>query len=246
MTPLLPQDTRAVILAGGRGTRLKPFTVVFPKPLVPLGEKPILEILLRRLARFGFREVTLCTGHLSELIMAVCGDGSRFGLKVSYSREQEGPLGTAGPLGGVADLTDTFVVMNGDLLTTLNFHNLLKYHFEQQADVTVGVYRRDVRIDFGVVQADDEGRFVQFREKPTYHFEVSMGFNVLNRSVMRHVEKNRYLDMPDLITKVHETGGKVRCYREDCFWLDIGRMDDYAVAQEEFASREKLFLGEES
>lgn len=241
----LPASTRIIILAGGRGTRLKPLTVVFPKPLVPLGDKPILEIVLRRISRMGFKQVTLCTGYLGELIAAVCGDGSQFGLQIEYAQEHGPPLGTAAPLANVDNLTDTFIVMNGDLLTTLDFRKLLAYHFDQKADITVGVYRRDVRIDFGVVEADGAGRFLQFHEKPTYHFEVSMGVNVLNRSVMRFVSKGQFLDMPDLITKVHTSGGAVRCYREDCYWLDIGRMDDYAIAQEEFAQRQQLFLGEE-
>jgi len=113
-------DVKGIILAGGKGVRLRPLTNVLPKPLVPLGEKPILEILLRRLASFGLHHVNLCTGYLSELIMAVCGDGSRYGLNISYSSENK-PLGTAAPLARVADLTDTNLVMNGDLLTTLRF-----------------------------------------------------------------------------------------------------------------------------
>lgn len=244
MSELSPEKIRVVILAGGRGTRLKPFTTVFPKPLVPLGEKPIIEILLRRLARFGFRNVTLCTGHLRELIMAVCADGSRFGVNIDYSHE-EGVLGTAAPLAGVEGLTDPFLVMNGDLLTTLNFKNLLSFHARQQADITIGVYHRDIKIDLGVVESDKEGRFRSFTEKPVYHFDVSMGVNVLTPAVMRHVERGKYLDMPDLILKVHESGGKVRCFREDCYWLDIGRVDDYALAQEQFEQNEKMFLGED-
>jgi NDP-sugar pyrophosphorylase family protein len=244
MSRIPTSEIKAVILAGGRGTRLKPLTTVFPKPLVPLGNKPIIEILLRRLAGFGFRNVTLCTGYLSELVMAVCGDGSRFGVRVEYSHEEGEPLGTAAPLAGVRDLTDPFVVMNGDLLTTLDFRNLLRFHAEQHADVTIGAYRRDIKIDLGVVESDENGRFLNFKEKPVYHFEVSMGVNVLTPEVMCHVRPGEYLDMPDLILKVHESGGNVRCYREDCFWLDIGRMEDYALAQQRFEENEHMFIGE--
>jgi len=244
MSEISTSQIKGVILAGGRGTRLKPLTTVFPKPLVPLGDKPIIEILLRRLAGFGFRNITLCTGYLRELIMAVCGDGSRFGVRVDYSHEDGPPLGTAAPLAGVRDLTDPFVVMNGDLLTTLDFHRLLQFHAQQQADITIGVYRRDIKIDLGVVESDEHGRFLNFKEKPVYHFEVSMGVNVLTPGVMQHVRLGEYLDMPDLILKVHQSGGKVRCYREDCFWLDIGRMEDYALAQQHFEQHEHMFMGE--
>jgi len=237
------RDVRAVILAGGRGTRLRPLTTVFPKPLVPLGDKPVIEILLRRLANLGFRDVTLCTGYLHELVMAVCGDGSRWGLNISYSHE-EGVLGTAAPLASVEGLTDPFIVMNGDLLTTLNFAHLLDDHVRTGADLTIGVFRREVKIDLGVVESDAEGRFRDYREKPSYQFEVSMGVNVLSRRVMSHVEPGKYLDMPDLVLRVHRAGGTVRCYREDCFWLDIGRMDDYALAQEQFEKNASMFLGE--
>jgi len=234
-------DVRAVILAGGRGTRLRPLTAVFPKPLVPLGDKAVLEILLRRFQAHGFRKVTLCTGYLAEMIIMLCGNGERFGLEISYAREPE-PLGTVGPLGLVEDLTDPFIVANGDLLTNMDFKRMLAYHLEKGADITIGTYPRDVKIDFGVVRTDDAGRFTGFSEKPQYHFEVSMGINILGRSVLRHIPRGGYMDMPDLILKVHREGGKVCCYREACFWLDIGRMDDYALAQEEFQKNKDLFM----
>lgn len=241
MTDSRTDRIKVVILAGGKGTRLQPLTAVLPKPLVLLGNKPIIEILLRRLSRFGLTDVTICTGYLTELIMAVCEDGSKFGLKIRYSKE-DSPLGTAGPLGQIDDLTDPFIVMNGDLLTTLGFDRMLAFHTRQKADITVAVHQRDVRIDFGVVEIDDESAFAGYREKPTYHFDVSMGVNVISQSAMAHVSRNAYLDMPDLILKVHASGGKVCCYREDCYWLDIGRMDDYALAQEHFAANEGMFL----
>jgi NDP-sugar pyrophosphorylase family protein len=234
--------TRAVILAGGKGTRLRPLTAVFPKPLVPLGNRPIIEILLTRLANCGFQEVTLSTGYLAELIMAVCGDGSKYGLNITYSSEEE-PLGTAAPLSLMRELTDPVIVMNGDLLTTLSFDKMLEFHNSEGADITIGCFKRDVNIDFGVVESNDRNEFVGFREKPTYHFEVSMGVNVISQAAREFIKPNQYLDMPDLILKVHQNGGKVSCYREDCYWLDIGRMDDYALAQEEFVENESKFLG---
>jgi NDP-sugar pyrophosphorylase family protein len=234
------------LLAGGRGTRLRPLTTVFPKPLVPLGEKPVLEILLRQLAAHRFRDVVLSTGYLSELLMAVVGDGRKYGVDVSYCHE-ETPLGTAGPLALLRDrLTDPFMVMNGDLLTTLSFSRLLAYHRQQQADATIAVYRRDVKIDFGLIDSDAAGRFTGYREKPTYQFEVSMGVYAMSRSVLGFVADGEKLDMPDLVARVHAGGGRVACYREDCYWLDIGRMDDYARAQEQFQENAEMFLGREA
>jgi len=232
---------RAVILAGGKGTRLKPLTAVFPKPLVPLGNKPILEILLRRLASSGLTDVTICTGYLAELIKAVCGDGSKFGLRIEYVGEEQ-PLGTAGPLSLIPNLTDPFIVMNGDLLTTLNFQSMLAFHKKQKADFTVGVFPREVKIDFGVIQFDKNGEFDGYKEKPRYNYDVSMGVNVISQAAMKHVVKGKYLDMPDLVLTTHGAKGRVKCYREECRWLDIGRMDDYALAQEEFAQNEEAFL----
>lgn len=234
-------DVRAVILAGGKGTRLRPLTAVFPKPLVPLGNKPIIEILLTRLASSGIRKVTLCTGYLAELIKAVCGDGSKWDLEIDYVGEEE-PLGTAGPLANIENSTDPLLVMNGDLLTTLNFRDMVEHHRSEEADFTVGVFPREVKIDFGVVELDEENRFQRYNEKPTFHYDVSMGVNVIGRAALERIEKGRYLDIPDLVVDVHQSGGRVSCFRQECRWLDIGRMDDYALAQEEFQRDERAFL----
>ncbi|MEW5757417.1 MAG: sugar phosphate nucleotidyltransferase [Pseudomonadota bacterium] len=236
-------DVKAVILAGGKGTRLRPLTTVFPKPLVPLGNKPILEILLRQLQRYELKDITICTGYLSELIMAVCGDGSRFGLNITYTKE-DAPLGTAAPLAALESPTDPIIVMNGDLLTTLNYRNMIEFHKAQNADLTIGIYPREVKIDFGVVEMNERCEFTGFKEKPTYHYDVSMGVNVISRKALSLIKPNQYLDMPDLVLKVHQSGGKVSCYREQCYWLDIGRMDDYALAQEQFSENETMFLGD--
>ena len=232
---------RAFILAGGKGTRLRPLTVSFPKPLVPLGDKPILEILLLRLKAFGITEMTISTGYLSQMIVSLCGDGSQYGVNIKYVHEEE-PLGTAGALSLVEEPPENLLVMNGDLLTTLNFHNMMDYHQQEDADVTIGIYRREIKIDFGVVETD-AGRFVGFREKPILHHDVSMGVNILSNRVLKYVKPGEYLDMPDLILKVHEDGGKVCCFQEDCYWLDIGRMDDFAQAQVDYEEHRDQFLG---
>lgn len=236
------EDVRAVILAGGKGTRLRPLTAVFPKPLVPLGNKPIIEILLTRIAASGIKKVTLCTGYLGELIKAVCGDGSKWGLEIDYAGEEE-PLGTAGPLAGIKDPSDPLLVMNGDLLTTLSFRDLVAHHRAEGADFTIGVFAREVKIDFGVVELDGKNRFQRYNEKPTFHYDVSMGVNVIGRGALERIQSGKYLDIPDLVIDVHESGGNVSCFRQECRWLDIGRMDDYALAQDEFVQDEEAFLG---
>jgi NDP-sugar pyrophosphorylase family protein len=234
-------NIRAVILAGGKGTRLRPLTAVFPKPLVPLGNKPVIEILLRRLASSGLMDVTICTGYLGELIQAVCGDGGKYGLRIEYVNE-ESPLGTAGPLSLISNLTDPVIVMNGDLLTTLDFRRMIAFHHEQNADLTVGIFPREVKIDFGVVECGESGEFQGFREKPTFNFDVSMGVNIIGRAAQALVPQKQNFDMPDLVLQTHRSGLNVRCYRQPCRWLDIGRMDDYALAQEEFTENESAFL----
>ena len=238
------KDVRAILMAGGKGTRLRPLTAVLPKPIVPLGDKPILEILLGQLKSAGLERVTICTGYLAELIMAVGGDGTKYGMKIDYQKEDE-PCGTAGPIAQVDDTTDPVLVMNGDLLTSLNFSRILDFHVSQDADITIAVYPRDVLVDFGVVRMTNDNKFLDFDEKPVYPMHVSMGVNVLSRAAVDRIPNATYMDMPDLILAVHRAGGKVCCYHEDCFWLDIGRMDDYALAQEQYEKNNSLFDQEE-
>jgi NDP-mannose synthase len=232
---------RTVILAGGKGTRLRPLTAVFPKPLVPLGNKPVIEILLRRLAASGLTDVTICLGYLGELIQAVCGDGNKFGLHIEYVHEEQ-PLGTAGALSLISNPSDPMLVLNGDLLTTLDFTSMLDFHRQSRAEFTVAVFPREVKIDFGVIEFTDKQEFNGYREKPTYNFEVSMGVNIIARSALHHIVKGQRLDMPDLVLKVHAAGGRVKCFRQPCQWLDIGRMDDYAKAQDEFCQNDAVYL----
>lgn len=223
---------RAVILAGGRGTRLAPYTTILPKPLMPVGDMPILELLIRRLAASGITRVTVAVGHLASLIRAYFGDGSRWGVELDYSFE-ETPLGTAGPLGLIPDLDATFLVMNGDLLTDLDFAGLIGEHEWSGAAATVGTYSRDIRIDLGVI--DVEGGLVAgYTEKPTFHFLVSMGVYVFEPSVLRHVPRGKKMDLPDLIGALLAAGERVAGYRHRGYWLDIGRTDDYELAQQDF------------
>lgn len=234
---------RAVILAGGKGARLAPYTVVFPKPLMPLDDTPILEVVIRQLRRHGCDEIVMCVGHLAELIMAFFGDGSRFGLPISYSREEQ-PLGTAGPLALIPGLDETFLVMNGDVLTTLDYGDLLRYHRQRAAAATIAMHRRTVKIDLGVIESDASQRITDYIEKPSYHYQVSMGVYVFEPRVLGYIPAGQRLDFPDLVLKLLAAGELVMGYPFDGYWLDIGRPDDYAAAVEEFARLREQFLKE--
>src|SRR3990172_5297744 len=202
---------KAIILAGGKGTRLAPYTTIFPKPLMPIGDMPILEIVLRQLAHYGFDDISLAVGYLSELLMAYCGDGSKFGLKIGYSHEEQ-PLGTAGPIALVPNLEDTFLVMNGDLLTTIDYGVMLKYHRERGALATVACYQRDVKIDLGVIQVDEDNWVVNYIEKPTYHYSVSMGIYLFEPEILNYIPKGQRLDLPELVLKLMRDGKKVNVF----------------------------------
>ena len=234
---------QALILAGGKGTRLRPYTTVLPKPLMPIGDYPILEIILRQLKVAGISEIILAVGYMSHLFQALFQDGDRYGLKISYSFENE-PLGTAGPIALALDrLGDDFVVMNGDLLTTMNYAALIEFHKSRRAAATIGIFRREVKIDFGVIETDSEGRLTRYIEKPLHTFDVSMGINVLSKAAVRpHLLDGNYLDIPDLMMRLVADGNPVHCYREPSYWLDIGRVDDYQTAVEVFLEKQSQFL----
>lgn len=219
-------------MAGGKGTRLKPYSATLPKPLMPIGERPILEILLGQLARAGITEAVLAVGHLRHLIEAYFGDGRRFGLSITYSFE-DGPLGTAGPIGNAIDrLGDRFVVTNGDLLTTLDLTVMIEDHIRSNAAATVGSYDRTLTSDFGILEVDDSMRMTAYLEKPVTSHLVSMGLYVLETDAVRpHVAPDTHLDMPDLLRALVASDRTVNCHRQECFWLDIGRPDDFATAQ---------------
>lgn len=232
---------RAVILAGGKGTRLYPYTITFPKPLMPIGDTPILEVVLRQLRRHGVEDITMAVGHLAELLMAYFGDGEKLGLKISYSRETE-PLGTAGPLALIPGLDESFFVMNGDVLTTLDYGEMVAYHRERGAVATIASHQRDARIDLGVIEADGDGWITDYIEKPTFHYQVSMGIYLFEPSVLHFVERGKRLDFPDLVLKLVAAGEKVQVFPYSGYWLDIGRPDDYERATAEFERLRHEFL----
>ena len=212
---------KAIILAGGKGSRLYPFSATLPKPLMPLGEMPVLELLLRQLAAAGVDHAILAVNHMRHLIEAFFGDGSRFGLTIEYSVEDR-PLGTAGPMGAVLDrLGGDFVLANGDLLTTLDVARMVAAHRAARADATIGVFEREVKVEFGLIDVDADMHMVGYREKPSQRQLVSMGLYVLDAAAVRpHVPPDQYLDMPQLMVTMMQAGRKVLCHRQDCIWLE--------------------------
>lgn len=231
----------AIILAGGKGTRLKPYTMSFPKPLVPIGEHPILEIIIRQLAFFGFSRITISTGYLAELIEAYFGCGERWGVNIEYVREYT-PLNTAGALKLVNICDDNFLVMNGDVLTTIDYGRLYALHLAKGNKATVASKVRESKNDFGVLKIDAEGYLFQYLEKPVYTFLVSMGVYVLSRDCVNLIREGESIGMPDLLLRLKNSGERVYCHKSDCYWLDIGRVDDYEKAQEEFEANKPAFL----
>ena len=233
---------QAVILAGGKGRRLRPYTTVLPKPLMPLGDMPIIEVVLRQLAASGFDQVTIAVGYLAELLMAYCGDGSKFGLELRYSREEE-PLGTAGPLALIEGLDDTFLVMNGDVLTSLDLRDLVERHRASGAAATIATHQRQHQINYGIIESGEAQRVTAYIEKPTYHYQVSMGIYVLEPAVLDYIARGQYLDLPDLVRQLMAAGQPVLAHPFDGYWLDIGRHDDYEQAVEEFEAMRMQLLG---
>jgi len=231
---------KAIVLAGGKGTRLAPYTTVLPKPLMPIGDMPIIDVVLRQLAAAGYEDITLAVGHLAELIMAYCGDGSRYGVRLAYSRE-EAPLGTAGPMRLVPNLETTFLVMNGDLLTTLDFGEMLAFHRRHGGIATVTTFRREVVIDLGVIEADGD-RVIDYREKPRLTYAASAGIYLFEPSVLELIPPGERFDLPDLILGLLKRREAVRQYAASGQWLDIGRHDDYDEAVRAFETRRHEYL----
>lgn len=232
---------QAIILAGGKGRRLLPYTTVLPKPLMPIGDHPILMVILRQLKHYGFNRVTICTGYLHELIHAYIGGSRSTGITISYTHESE-PLGTIGPLRLIPELDDDFLVMNGDILTDLDFGAFMAAHKERHALATVATYKRDSAIDFGVLEKDRKNRIIAFREKPVYHFDVSMGIYAFSREILTFVPKKKAFGFDQLMHALIAKNADVYSYPFEGYWLDIGRPDDYARSIEEFERYKDRFL----
>lgn len=234
---------KAVVLAGGKGTRLAPYTKILPKPLMPIGDMPILEVLIRQMKRAGIEQVILTVGHMAGLLKAFFNNGSQFGIPITYSYENK-PLGTAGPLALVKGLDDTFLVMNGDVLTTLCLGDLIRFHKESGATATIATHRRQVKIDLGVIQFNDNNEITDYIEKPTYDYRVSMGIYVFEAKVLSYIKPGQYLDFPELVHKLLAAHEKVVGFPFDGYWQDLGSPGDYEQANLDFDKMRDSFLPE--
>jgi len=232
---------RAVVLAGGKGTRLAPYTLVFPKPLMPIGDMPILEVVLRQLARLGFAEVILAVGHFSQLIEAYFGGGESVGVDLVYVREDE-PLGTAGPLALVPDLDEPFLVMNGDLLTDLDYRDLYETHRRGGAIATVGTCKRHVRLALGVITYDGDRRITGFQEKPEFDYNVSMGVYIFEPRILDFIPRGEPFGFDHLMHRLLKAGERVAVYPFDGHWLDMGTPDELNLAIEEFEAHRDRYM----
>ena len=238
---------RAVLLAGGEGQRLRPYTTVLPKPLMPIGDRPIMDVIVRQLRHAGVGRITVATGYLAELIEVFFGDGSKYGIPIDYFREQE-PLGTAGALALIGGLDDHFLVMNGDVLTDLDYRRLFDDHCRSDAAATIATQKREVQISLGVLRCEDERdptRLTDYLEKPRIDYQVSMGVYCFSPAVVEHIEPGRRLDFPDLVLKLLERDLTVRAWPSGNYWRDIGRHDDYEQALDDYQQMRARLLPQE-
>lgn len=238
---------RAVILAGGKGKRLYPYTMVLPKPLAPIGEFPIIEIVVRQLAARGFRRITIAVGHHADLIMAVMGNGSKWGVRIDYAIEDT-PLKTAGPLTLIEGLgEEPFLVMNGDLLTDLDYAGLAAFHQRHNPIATVAACERHVQLQLGVLEIGEGGEFpaiAGFREKPRFDYRVSMGIYIFDPRVLDYIPAGEPFGFDDLMARLLDAGETVAAYPFEGHWLDMGTPDDLERAIAEFEQHRNRYLPE--
>jgi NDP-mannose synthase len=232
---------RAVVLAGGRGTRLRPYTIVLPKPLMPLGDYPILEVIVRQLANQGFARITMAVNHQANLIRAFFGDGRQWGIDIDYSLESA-PLSTVAPLTLIPDLPEQFLLLNGDVLTDLRFGDFLDRHTAERRLFTISAARRNDTAEYGVLHADEHGRLTGFEEKPVHSYLVSMGVYGFNRELLERVPRGEKYGFDDLMRDMLAGARPVHVSVHDGYWLDIGRPDDYARAIDDFETGRERFL----
>ncbi|MNK65808.1 D-glycero-alpha-D-manno-heptose 1-phosphate guanylyltransferase [compost metagenome] len=232
---------RAIILAGGQGTRLRPYTVVLPKPLMPIGEFPILEVVVKQLVAHGFTHLTMAVNHQAELIRSFFNSGKKWGVTIDYALETT-PLGTMGPLTLIDDLPEHFLVMNGDILTDLDYSGFYLDHVTADRIFSIATYRREVRVDFGVLQSAGGNVLSGFEEKPRHVFDVSMGVYMVSRRAVSQIPREEPFGFDDLMHQLLRAQLPPYLYRFDGYWLDIGRPDDYMVAIDDFERLKHHFL----
>lgn len=232
---------RAVILAGGKGTRLRPYTISLPKPLMPIGDYPILEIIVRQLKNYGFSRITMAVNHQAEIIKAFFGNGSKWNLCIDYSLEDKA-LSTMAPLKLINDLPDDFLVMNGDVLTDLNFEDFYSYHVKSKNIFTISSYQRKIKSEFGVLDIDENKNLVGFNEKPISALEVSMGVYMVSKSSIDYIPKNTFYGFNHLMIDLIKNKKNPKVYNFTGYWLDIGRPDDYLQALDQFDKLKTKFL----
>lgn len=234
---------RAIILAGGTGTRLRPYTVVLPKPLMPVGDYPIIEVIIRQLSYYGFDHITITVNHKAEIIQAFLGDGSKWNIKIDYSLEDK-PLSTMGPLKLMKDLPDDFLVMNGDVLTDLNFDQFYNFHKGQGQIFSIAAKSRIEKSEYGVLDLNTDNYLTGFREKPEYHYTVSMGIYMAKKAVLEYIPDNTAFGFDHLMLELLDKKQPVFIHKHDGYWLDIGRPDDYIQAIDEFDQFKSKFIPE--
>lgn len=232
---------RAVILSGGKGTRMRPYTVVLPKPLMPVGEYPILEVIVRQLAHHGFSHITMAVNHQAKIIQAFFGNGEQWGIKIDYSVETK-PLSTMGPLQLLNDLPENFLVMNGDILTDLNYQEFLEHHIYCKNNFTISSFERVLKSEYGVLKINENDRLSGFEEKPEFRFDVSMGIYALNRTVLQYIPEDQPYGFDRLMLDLLADSTPVSVMKYYGYWLDIGRCEDYMRAIEEFDTLRERFL----
>jgi NDP-sugar pyrophosphorylase family protein len=233
---------KAIILAGGKGSRLRPYTFVLPKPLIPVGGSPVIEILLKWLCRNGVNNVWITIGYLGHLIRSLCGNGSQWGMEITYSEEPE-PLGTIGPLLLIRDqLKETFLVVNGDLITDLDLRTFISFHKERRGLITIAVTEKNVKVDLGILESAD-GRVTTFREKPVMKFYASMGMYCMEPAILDLIPKGVPFGFDDLMRTMLDQDLPAYTYRHEGLWMDIGRQEDFAMAQEIFQNGSGFSLG---
>ena len=233
---------QAIILAGGKGERLRPYTNIIPKPLLPMGNMPILEIVLKQLKKYNFTEVVIAIGYLGEIIKAYFGDGKELGLNIRYSLE-EVPLGTVGALSIINNLDDNFLIMNGDILSNVDFSDLYDFHMKNKKKATIVIYKKSLKLSLGIIKIKNS-KLIDYIEKPEYKFNVSTGIYILNKEVVSLIPFKKHYDFPELIKDII-LKEEISVYKFSGHWFDIGTPEDYNLAQDSFIKLKDIFLKED-